>query len=406
MTETTAESAPTAGGCPIVDHVLRPPAVPALMHFARMDGYQDTATPAVRTEEAGGYWIFTDQETILDGLQQPDLWSSSVIVPTESNPAYRWIPAMLDPPQHTKWRRLLGGYLSPGRTKAMRSGQHRLARRLVEDLRAKGECDFVTEFARIFPSTIFLGIMGMPPEKLPEFLEWEDMILHQDDTQDPDGAIRMAGMKAVQQYFAELIAERRANPEPDATDIVSAAVQWSIDGVPVTDADVLNCLLLLFMAGLDTVASQSSYAMLHLATHPADRKRVVDDPALIPHAVEELLRTYPIVQTARKATRDADFHGCPVKEGDMAAFPLAAAGRDVAAYPNARTVDLDRTTTRHLSFGAGPHRCLGSHLARQELAIVLEEWHRLIPGYELGGSPVEHAGGVWGLDSLPLRWHA
>lgn len=407
MTETsTAASTSATHGCPVVDHVFKPPAVPALTHFARMDGYQDRATPAVRTEEAGGYWIFTDQATILDGLQQSQLWSSSVIVPTDPHPAYRWIPVMLDPPVHTKWRRLLGGYFSPGRTKAMEADQHRLARELIEGIRAKGECDFVRDFARIFPSTIFLGIMGMPREKLPEFLGWEDMILHQDNASDPDGAIRMAGMKAVQEYFAGLVAERRANPDPDATDIVSAAVQWSIDGEPVTNADVLNCLLLLFMAGLDTVASQSSYAMLHLAKHPGDRKRIVDEPALIPHAVEELLRAYPIVQTARKATRDADFHGCPIKEGDMAAFPLSASGRDEAAYPDARTVDLDRKTTRHLSFGAGPHRCLGSHLARQELAILLEEWHRLIPDYELAEQPLEHAGGVWGLNSLRLRWPA
>jgi cytochrome P450 len=158
------------------------------------------------------------------------------------------------------------------------------------------------------------------------------------------------------------------------------------------------------MAGLDTVAAQSSYALLHLATHPQDRARVAQTPELIPGAVEELLRAYPIVQTARKATRDAEFHGCPIKAGDMAAFPLAAAGRDESVYPNARQVDLDRDVTRHLSFGGGPHRCLGSHLARQELTVLLAEWHRQIPDYELVDVPAEHSGGVWGLQALPLRW--
>jgi cytochrome P450 len=388
----------------VVDYTFGPPPLPAGTLFSAMDQYQQSGRPAVRTEEEGGYWIFTDHATILDGLQQPDLWSSSVIVPTERNPAYKWIPVMLDPPEHTKWRRVLGGYFSPGRTKAMEAEQHRLAADLIDGVVAKGECDFVQDLALVFPSTIFLQIMGMPREKLSEFLEWEDMILHQDSESDPDRSVRMAGMQKVQAYFAELIAERRANPDPAAQDVVSAAVQWQIDGAPASDEDVLNCLLLLFMAGLDTVAAQSSYALWHLATHPSDRARIVAELALIPHAVEEILRAYPIVQTARKATRDAEFAGCPIKKGDMGQFPLSAAGRDGQMYPNAGEVDLDRKVTRHLSFGGGPHRCLGSHLARQELAVLLEEWHKRIPDYELVATPMERSGGVWGLNDLRLRW--
>jgi cytochrome P450 len=110
------------------------------------------------------------------------------------------------------------------------------------------------------------------------------------------------------------------------------------------------------------------------------------------------------VQTARKATQDMDFHGCPVKAGDMASFSLAFAGRDESAYTNARTVDFDRGVTRHLSFGGGPHRCLGSHLARQEMAVVLEEWHKRIPDYHVSGTPIEHGGQVFGVDSLNLTW--
>jgi cytochrome P450 len=397
---------PVAGSCPVVDYRMFLPPVPARTLFGRVDGIQDAARPVARSEEAQGYWIFTDQATIQSGLQQPELWSSSVIVATDPTPAYRWIPVMLDPPEHTKWRRVLGGYLTPGRVKAMEADQRRLAKEIVEGIKARGQCDFVTDFARVFPSTIFLELMGMPQEKLAEFLEWEDMILHQNPESDPDNSIRMGGMAKVQQFFAGLVAERRANPDPEASDIVSAAVRWEIDGAPATDEDILNCLLLLFMAGLDTVASQSSYALLHLATHPEHRQRVAADPSVIPHVVEEVLRAYPIVQTARKATRDATFGGCPVKAGDMALFPLAAAGRDESVYPEARSVDLDRETTRHISFGAGPHFCLGSHLARQELVILLEEWHRQIPEYELTGTPMEHGGGVWGLNSLGLRWES
>ncbi|GAB3035217.1 cytochrome P450 [Mycobacterium bourgelatii] len=393
-----------AGQCPVDKFELTALGGPALIGFQSIDDRQDRLRPVFRNEEGNGYWMFTDYSAILEGLQHPELWSSSVIVPTDPNPPYKWIPVMIDPPEHAKWRHVLAEYFSPGRVKSLRDEHRRLAAELVEKIAPQGSCDFVKQVARVFPSHIFLNIMGMPVERLDEFLEWEDKMLHQTGVGDEVMAVRLEGMQQVVAYFQTLIGERRANPHPDADDIVSAAIGWTIDGEPVADGDLLNCLLLLFMAGLDTVASQLAYAMLHLASHPDDRARLAAEPSIIPLAVEELLRAYPIVQTARKATRDMDFHGCPVKAGDMASFPLAAAGRDETIFPDARHVDLDRGVTRHISFGAGPHRCLGSHLARQEMTVMLEEWHRRIPDYRVVNQPVEHAGQVFGLDSLELSW--
>jgi len=210
----------------------------------------------------------------------------------------------------------------------MQEEQHRLAGELIDKLKTQGGCEFVTQMARVFPSIVFLNIMGMPLDHLDDFLKWEDLILHTEGVGEEVNARRLEGMTQVMGFFSGLIEQRRAERKPDADDIVSAAINWEIDGEPVNDMELLNCLLLLFMAGLDTVASQSSYAMLHLATHSGDRQRIATDADVIPHAVEELLRVYPIVQTARKATQDMDFHGCPVKAGDMAAFPLAFANRD------------------------------------------------------------------------------
>jgi cytochrome P450 len=391
--------------CPVMDIETNTPDAPALSHFRLFDEVQDKVGHVFRNREADvEYWAFTDNAVILDGLQHPELWSSSVIVPTDPEPPYKWIPIMIDPPDHAKWRQVLAEYFSPGRVKGLRDAQQKLAAELVEKLVAEGSGDFVTRIARVFPSTVFLKIMGMPVEDLEKFLSWEDQILHQSGVGEEVNAARMEGMMQVMGYFSELIQQRRDNRDPDADDIVSKAIDWTIDGEPINDIDLLNCLLLLFMAGLDTVSNQLSYAMLHLATHPDDRARIVADPDLIPKAVEEILRVYPIVQTARKATQDMDFHGCPVKAGDMASFSLAFAGRDESAYPDAREVDLDRGVTRHLSFGGGPHRCLGSHLARQEMVVVLEEWHKRIPNYELAGDAIEHGGQVFGVDSLPLTW--
>lgn len=377
---------------------------PALSNFARLDEIQRSHRPYTHSSEGPGYWVFTDHDAILEGMQRADLFSSSVIVPIDPDPPYKWIPVMLDPPDHGKWRHVLGGYFSPGRINAMEAEQRTFARQLIEGVVASGRCDFYSDFAAVFPTTIFLQMMGMPISKLPEFMVWEDQILHA--TEDFDPTVAAAAMTEVTGYFAELIEERRGNPAARGDDIVSHAIEWEIDGRKPSDEELLSCMLLLFMAGLDTVAAALSYSLYHFATHPADRRRIVADPSRVPLAVEELLRAYPIVQAARKAVQDTEFHGCPIKKGEMVVFPLAMANRDPQTFPRGGTVDLDAARPRHIAFGAGPHRCLGSHLARQELTVALQEWHRLIPDYEIHDESMvtESTGGVYSLERLPLRW--
>jgi cytochrome P450 len=379
---------------------------PALSNFQRLDEVQAQCRPYLRVDEAPGYWVFTDHEAIVEGLQHPEQFSSSVIVPTEPDPPYKWIPVMLDPPEHNKWRHLLGLYFSPGRVKALETEQREFAVGLINRFRANGRCDFYADFAAVFPTTIFLQIMGLPLDRLGDFMVWEAKILHATPESDPDRSIAIGAMMEVVAYFSALIAERRDVPESRGDDIVSHAIEWEIDGEKPSDNDLLSCMLLLFMAGLDTVAAQLSYSFYHFANHPADRQAIVDDPSRVPLAVEELLRAYPIVQTARKATKDMEFRGCPIKKGDMVAFPLAMANRDPVVFARGGTVDLDAPRPRHIGFGAGPHRCLGSHLARQELTVALQEWHRLIPDYEVAdeSAVTEHAGGVYSLERLPLQW--
>ena len=161
----------------------------------------------------------------------------------------------------------------------------------------------------------------------------------------------------------------------------------------------------LVLAGLDTVKQELGYTFLHLATHPGDRRRIVESPELIPTAVEELLRAYSVAPPARKLTQDVNFHGCPVQKGEMVWLPPHSANRDPRAFADADRVILDRTPNRHLAFGAGPHRCQGAHLARLQIRIALEEWHRRIPDYGLADDEtiLEH-GGQFGLERLPLSW--
>jgi cytochrome P450 len=163
---------------------------------------------------------------------------------------------------------------------------------------------------------------------------------------------------------------------------------------------------LLYAAGLDTVAGELGYMFLHLATHPDHRRLVTEQPERIPAFVEEALRVYSIVTTNRIVTRDTEFAGCPMKAGDRVLLSMPAADRDPRQFADADTFDVERTNNRHIAFAAGPHRCLGSHLARLELQIAVEEWHRRIPEYSLAADAevTFHVGGVAGVDSLPLEW--
>jgi cytochrome P450 len=168
---------------------------------------------------------------------------------------------------------------------------------------------------------------------------------------------------------------------------------------------VLDFCLLMFMAGLDTVATQLTFNFWHLATHDDDRQRLLAEPALWPTAIEELLRYYAFVTPGRKVVKDTEIAGCPVKAGQMVLLPFVSANRDPREFPDADRVVIDRKVNRHLSFGAGPHRCLGSHLAREELLTAMTMWHERIPHYRIPeGAEIREHGGQLGILGLPLEW--
>ncbi len=386
--------------CPFVRfEEVHAPATDALWHFDNFDRLRDQARVHFGDASGHEFWMMTRMDDIRAALQAPQLFSSRAVVPIDPDPPYMWIPEMLDPPVHTKWRQLLGPMFSPA---AVARLEPRVAQRfdeILDDIASRGECDYVADVALRFPNTIFMEIMGLPVGDADQFQVWETDILHTGATGNEKS---LQAMNEVIAYFAGLVATRRQSPRDD---LVSAAIGFEIDGQAVSDEDLLSMCLLLFMAGLDTVAMQLSYSMLHLATHDDDRRRVVEDPSLFPGAIEEFLRYYSFVTPGRKITADSEFHGCPVKAGQMAFLPLVAANRDPAEFSDADRVLIDRDENRHIAFGAGPHRCLGSHLARQELRIGLMDWHARIPHYRLAdGAEIREHGGQIGLDNLPLVW--
>jgi cytochrome P450 len=353
----------------------------------------------------GWGYAFTRMDAIRDALRDPELFSNSSIVPTDPDPAYRWIPEMLDPPEHTAWRQMLAPLFSPTAMAKLEGPVRARCRELIETFAARGHCEFTSEFAYRYPTSVFLQLFGLPVSELDKFLHWEHQLVNPDIDEDPDFETqRVNAVVELQQYLAEVIAARRRAPTDD---LVSSAIRFTIDGEPVSDRDLLDLCTLLFMAGLGTVAAQLSYSFLHLATHPEDRERLVQHPEVIPDAVEELMRAYTILPVIRRVTRDTEFHGCPLREGQFVMLPLFSGNRDDDEFPDAENIVLDRQANHHLGFGGGPHRCLGSHLARRELRIALEEWHARLPEYSLseGATPREY-GVQLAIESLPLEWTA
>jgi cytochrome P450 len=348
--------------------------------------------------------MLTRLATIRDAFQHPETFSSTAVIPSAPDPQYKLIPEMIDAPEHTAWRRVLGSIFGPKAVERLDPWVRARAASLVDDLVDAGSCDFVADFAQKFPNSVFLDILGLPQAELPFFVSSVDKIMHGNHA-DPADAKRSANtMAEVSEYFKQLVAERRRAPKDD---LISTAIGFEIDGARVTDADLLSLLVFLFMAGLDTVAIQLSYSFLHLASDGGDRARVVADPSSIPGFVEDLLRVYSFITPARKVTKDVELGGCPMRAGQMVYLPLPAANRDPREFPSPDKVDADRPHNRHIAFGAGPHRCLGSHLARRELRIAVEEWHRRIPSYAIDNDAhLTESGQQIGLVGLPLHWPA
>lgn len=404
MTQTEpARTGPAAGVCP-VHNFNYAESKPVGTWLSTYDDLRDEA-PVYWNEFGPGFWMVVNYEGILEVMQKSEVFSNSVVTPLDPNPQYKWIPEMLDGDEHKQWRRQLGPLFSPKSVEGLESKVRQRAADLVEEivLRGTGTCDFMVDFAQIFPTSIFLELMGLPVDELDQFMEWEHTILHStDDNPEALKQRRLAAMQAVMGRFASIIAERRIDPRDD---IVSKALTFEVNGKPVSDEDLLSFCLLMFMAGLDTVSATLGWIYYHFANNADDRAVIVADSEAIPAAVEEIMRAYAIVTPARKVMQDTEIQGCPMKAGDMVGIPLLAATRDESAFADGKSIDITRTPNNHIGFGAGPHRCLGSHLARRELRIALEEWHKRIPNYRVvPGSELIETGGQLGLISLPLEW--
>src|SRR5215210_2472261 len=315
------------GGCPVMHRDFAPPG-PAGCYWDLAKELRD-GSPVYFNTFAQGYWVFTRHDAVRDIYKTPELFSSESITPWQPDPIYRFVPTQIDAPDHIKYRRIVNPWFSPRAMEAAEPAMRALCRQLVEDVAATGECDFVAEFGLRFPTEAFLSVAGVDPADADLFVPWvEDFF--SGFSGDPAGLEAMAkALDGIREYWVAALAERRDDAAPREGDLASHLLHSTFDGRPLTDAEMLDMLTVLVLAGLDTTRATLGYLFRHLATHPEHRRRLIANPELIPSAVEEALRFYTIIfGDGRKVTRDAEFHGVQLKQGDMVYALVSGANRD------------------------------------------------------------------------------
>ncbi len=351
-------------------------------------------------------WAVHTYDDVRYVLQTPEIFTSEGIMSKLDNRgaeesgtgAFKFIPLELDPPVHGRYRAMLNPVFTPKRVDMLEESIRTLTIELIDRFKDKGECDFMREFAKILPTTIFLKMFGLPVDRLEQFLHWAEELLHSNDIER-----QTASGMAIYVYLAQRINERM--DEPPGDDIISQLLQQEVEGERIGIEDLLGFCMLFYVAGLDTVTNALGNAFLHLAKHPDQLAKLVASPELIPDAIEETLRAFSVIVTQRFVRVATELHGAKMLPGDLVAILIPAGNLDPTKYDNPMLVDFTRGANDHLAFAAGPHRCMGSHLARRELRVAMEEFFKRIPKFSLKpDSKIQMNLGIIGPVSLNLVW--
>ncbi|HEY4946763.1 MAG TPA: cytochrome P450 [Acidimicrobiales bacterium] len=354
--------------------------------------------------------VLTRKLDVDEVLRHPEIFSSNTDAVDLKN-IRPLIPLQIDPPEHKKFRKLLDPIFAPREVAHLEEPLTRAVNELIDRFIDDGAVDFSKEFSVPFPTRVFLSLLGLPLEELPRFLAMKDGIIR------PHIVIgEPYGSEAMQEYqkktadsiydYFNVVLDQREEQRQD--DLLSRFLDATVDGQELSREDILDICFLFLIAGLDTVTATLDCIFGYLATHPDQRRLIAEDPSIIPAAIEELLRwETPVMGVARVAVRDTEVGGCPVHKGDGVMIMLGSVNTDEADLPDADVVRFDREVNRHVAFGGGVHRCLGSHLARQELRVAVREWHRRIPEYEVAeGHTLVYTPSIRSIDHFPMVFTA
>ena len=345
-------------------------------------------------------WLLKNAEDVQLMLRDADNFTKNGMGKWAQNIGENWlvIPTEADPPVHTEYRKALNSHFSPQKMFAMKEQVRERAKALIAQFKDRGECDFVTEFSEKYPIYIVLDLLGLPQDRMQQFLKWEKEMLHTNDWQVRGNAVRQ-----VKEYLLEEIEARRKAPRGD---YISKVLNFEADGRKWNEEEVFGHCFNLYLGGLDTVTSLLGNIFEYLASHPEHQNSLRNDPSQIVLAVEEFLRAFAPVTAFRIASKEIEIHGQKIMPGEYVAFCTPVVGRDPNFYPNPQEVRFDRKAP-HMSLGSGIHKCLGMHLARLELQIAVEEFVGTLPEFRVkDGFKVGYfVGNILHVPELHLQWN-
>jgi cytochrome P450 len=368
-----------------------------------------------------GFWSVTRYEDVLTVYRDAGTFSSqrySVGLPSNAEAEAMLSPEMrgcgqmlisIDPPRHNAMRRRFNGALLPRAVAQLESSSRQIVSEIIDAVAPRGECDFVVEVAARLPMAIICEMMAIPRADWESMFRWGNMVIGGEDPeyQVGDNALQtaMQGGMQIFMYCLNLAKERREHPGPDLLSVIGTA---TIDGVPLNDMEIGHNAVMFILGGLETTRNAISGGVRELIRNPDQFRRLAQEPALMPTAIEEILRwTSPITHIMRTATRDFEWRGRQIHDGDWVVMWNPSANRDEEVFPDADRFDITRTPNYHLAFGQGEHFCIGSHLARLELRLMLEEVMRRMPDLMLAGE-VERLTSfqVAGIKHMPVAFKA
>jgi cytochrome P450 len=369
---------------------------------------RERGCPVAHSDRYGGMWVPLTHDTVNEVAYDTDNFTSRNVVVSVGRPGDLAMPAPIgnappitsDPPFHNMARRLLLPAFAPKKIEQWEPEVRRLCQELLDrmDEIVPGETviDAAVQYAQNIPVNVIGRMLGFPSEDEELFRRFVHDALER-ITEEPG---TRDGLDELGAYIEAQIQDHRENPRDDLTGYL---LNVELDGEPVDDDIVGGMVVLLLIAGIDTTWSAIGSSLWHLAQHPEDHRRLLDDPDVMTFALEEFLRAYAPVTMARMVAKDHDFHGCPMKKDDWVLLPFPAANRDPLKFEDADTFIVDREENRHAAFGLGIHRCLGSNLARLELKVAIEEFIRRFPKFELAGDVRWSVGQIRGPRELPVR---
>ncbi len=369
--------------------------------------------PIARTTRLGGAWMATKYEDLREMVRKvPELSSRSVtVVPPSPELREELIaeikeygtenpPITSDPPEHMPYKRLILPFFTPDAVEAHRAYTEELCHELIDRFANTGACDAARDYSQQIPPRVIARMLGVDMGRADEFTEWTQGVLEFGQTQ-PE--LRRHYRGVIREFFAELVAKRRANP---GDDMISSLIGSEVEGEPLSDYTVIGICNLLLVAGIDTTWSSIGASLWHLAGHGEDRRRLAAEPDLFPIAIEEFLRFYGPVMMGRKVAEPVTMGDVTMNPGDKLILNFPAANRDPEVFERADEVVLDRERNRHIAFGIGIHRCAGSNPARMEMDVALRVFMERVPEFRLSdASAVTWSGGqVRGPRTIPVTF--